>query len=94
MTERGYWRHCEFESDEIGVRDLRRFREYEVFVSMAYEVSVITTVVCSAHMQQVRSSIEQGINTYKVEVVQLKQKNEDHELQNVWRKLQVVSSKL
>ena len=84
----GYWRHYEFESDEIRVKDLRRFREYEAFVSMTYEVPVITTVVCSADMKQVRSCIEQGINTYKVEVVQLKQKNADWELQNIWSKME------
>ena len=84
----GYWRHYEFESDEIRVKDLRRFREYEAFVSMTYEVPVITTVVCSADIEQVRSCMEQGINTYKVEVVQLKQKNADQELQNIWRKLE------
>ena len=84
----GYWRHYEFESDEIRVKDLRRFREYEAFVSMAYEVPVITTVVCSADMKQVRSCIEQGINTYKVEVVQLKQKNADQELRKIWSKLE------
>lgn len=57
-------------------------------MSMTYEVPVITTVVCSADMKQVRSCIVQGINTYKVEVVQLKQKNADRELQNIWSKME------
>ena len=39
-------------------------------------------------MKQVRACIEQGINTYKVEVVQLKQKNADWELQNIWSKVE------
>lgn len=80
----GYWRHYEFESDRISVKDMRRFREYEAFLSMTYQMPVITTVLCSAKMKKARRKIKEGINTYHVEVVQLKKKDADKVLSKIW----------
>ncbi|MFR2694419.1 MAG: hypothetical protein ACLTBV_31310 [Enterocloster bolteae] len=41
--EDGSLRHLEFESDSITSRDLRRFREYEAYLSLIYNCPVITT---------------------------------------------------
>lgn len=78
------WRHYEFESDRISVEDLRRFREYEAYLSMTQAVPVITTVLCSADVKEALSGMVQGINTYQVEVVQMKQRDADQELKNIW----------
>ena len=36
----GSWRHLEFESDSIQEKDLRRFREYEAYIGLTYDVPV------------------------------------------------------
>ena len=83
----GYWRHYEFESDRITVSDMRRFREYESFLSMTHRVPVITTVLCSAKVKKLRSKIKEGINTYRVETVHLKDKNADKILKQLQKKV-------
>ena len=83
----GFWRHYEFESDRISVADMRRFREYEAFLSMTYQVPVITTVLCSAKVKKLRSRLKEGINIYNVEAVQLKKKDADKVLRKAWKKL-------
>ena len=83
----GYWRHYEFESDRITIADMRRFREYEAFLSMTHRVPVITTVLCSANVKKLRSKIKEGINTYRVETVHLKDKNADKILKQLQKKV-------
>ena len=83
----GYWRHYEFESDRISVADMRRFREYEAFLSMTYQVPVITTVLCSAKVKKMRSRLKEGINTYHVEAIQLKKRDADKVLRKLLKKL-------
>ena len=85
--QEGYWRHYEFESDGITVADLRRFREYEAYVSMVYQVPVITTVLCSSRVKRIRSKLKQGINTYHVEVIHLRQMDGDKVLRELKRKV-------
>lgn len=65
--------------------DLRRFREYEAYVSMVYQVPVITTVLCSSKVKRIRSKLKQGINTYHVEVIQLRQMDGDKVLRELKR---------
>ena len=45
--EKGYIYHLEFESDEIVLEDMRRFRCYEAVLSYNYGAEVITCVVCT-----------------------------------------------
>ena len=85
--EEGYWRHYEFESDPITVADMRRFREYEANLSMQFQVPVITTVVCTAAAGKRRNSLEEGINTYRVEWVQMKDRDADQVLQEIQEKV-------
>ena len=84
----GSWRHYEFESDRISVEDMRRFREYEAYLSMTNQVPVITTVLCSADVKNLRSELTEGINTYKVETVRLKDKDADKILAALTRKVE------
>ena len=53
----GYWLHYEFESDGIAVEDMRRFREYEAFLSLSYQMPVITVVLCSANVKKPLSTL-------------------------------------
>ena len=50
--ENGSLYHFEFESDAITAADLRRFREYEATTSAAYEMPVITYVICSSRVKK------------------------------------------
>ena len=69
--------HLEFESDSLTTKDLRRFREYEAAVSRTFGVAVVTYVICSSHVKRLKSELTEGINTYRVKVIRLKNRNSD-----------------
>lgn len=75
--EDGTWKHLEFESDIISVDDLRRFRAYEAMTSHIYQVEVTTYVICTCKAKWQQSELQEGINTYKVKVIRLKDSNAD-----------------
>ncbi len=72
LMEDGTWRHIEFESDSILDEDLRRFRAYEGVCSYYYQVEVITSVVCSSAVRELKTELREGLNTYQVHVIRLK----------------------
>ena len=76
-TRHMYEDHFEFESDSISKEDLKRFREYEASTARIYNAPVITYVICSAGVKKVRDSITEGINTYRVRLIRLKDINAD-----------------
>lgn len=84
IMEDGSWRHLEFESDSITERDLRRFREYEAYIGMAYNVPVMTIVLCTSNVKVLRKELVNGINSYHVKLVRLK----DSVAEEVFEKLQ------
>ena len=75
--EDGSWVHLEFESDSLTTKDLRRFREYEAAVSRSFGVAVVTYVICSSQVKRLKSELTEGINTYRVKVIRLKNRNSD-----------------
>lgn len=70
--ENGIWYHFEFESDSITKEDLKRFREYEASTSRKVHGPVVTYVICSSKVKKIRDSITEGINTYRVKIIRLK----------------------
>ena len=70
--ENGSWYHFEFESDSLTIDDLKRFREYEASTARRINAPVITYVICSSKVKKIRNSISEGINTYRVRVIRLK----------------------
>ena len=84
--ENGEWYHFEFESDRIRIADLKRFREYEAATSRTYNVPVTTYVVCSANVKKTLSELQEGINTYRVNIVMLKDMDADEIFQKISRK--------
>ncbi len=70
--EDGSLTHFEFESDAISLKDLKRFREYEAITSRQCNTAVITYVICSAEEKYLKSEFSEGINTYRVKVIRLK----------------------
>lgn len=75
--EDGSWNHLEFESDSISLEDLRRFRAYEAMASHIYQVEVITYVICTCKAEHLQSELQEGINTYQVKIIRLKESNAD-----------------
>ena len=71
----GSWIHLEFESDSITKEDLRRFREYEAATSRSFNVAVVTYVICTSGVKQLLSKLTEGINSYQVKVIRLKNRN-------------------
>lgn len=67
----------EFESDSIRIKDLRRFRVYEAHISFSYDVTVTTYVICSSDVKIIRSELQEGINTYRVQIIRMKDKDAD-----------------
>lgn len=75
--EDGSWKHLEFESDSISQEDLRRFRAYEAMTSHIYQVEVTTYVICTCKAERQQSELQEGINTYRVKIIRLKDSNAD-----------------
>lgn len=82
LMDSGDWYHFEFESDRISKKDLRRFRAYDAVTSQAHEVPVITYVVCSAKVKNPMSCLREGINSYRIRIIRLKDQNVE---QLFWR---------
>lgn len=84
--ENGMYYHFEFESDSISTEDLKRFREYEASTARIYNAPVITYVICSSGVKKLRDSITEGINTYRVRLIRLKDENADQLLKQLSEK--------
>ncbi len=83
----GSWRHLEFESDRIREKDLRRFREYEAYIGLTYDVPVATTVICTSRVKILKKELVNGMNVYRVEVVRLRDRNADKVFEKLRRKI-------
>lgn len=86
VMKNGWWYHIEFESDPITKDDLRRFREYEAATSRSYGVEVLTCVICTANGKHIRTELTEGINTYRVKLIQMKKKDGDKILRKIQKK--------
>lgn len=86
IMESGTWCHFEFESDSITLEDLKRFREYEASTSRVYRVPVITCVVCSSGVQKLKSEFTEGLNTYRVKLIRLKDQDAGSIFENLMKK--------
>lgn len=86
MTDDGSWLHFEFESDALTLDDLKRFREYEAAISRTYKVPVTTYVLCSSDRKNIKTSFQEGINTYRVKLIRLKRKSADLVFRRIQKK--------
>ena len=78
--------HFEFESDALSIDDLRRFRDYEASTARIYRRPVITFVICSSKIREIRDQITEGINTYRVQIIRLKDENANEILEKLMKK--------
>lgn len=85
----GSWYHFEFESDRLTLEDLKRFREYEASTSRIFGVPVVTCVICSAKAKNVLSEYTEGLNTYRVKTIKMKDTQAEEIFQTVQKKKEV-----
>lgn len=73
----GTWKHFEFQSKNEGKKGLRRFRSYEALASYQHNVAVTTYVLFSGNIRNPMTELKEGINTYRIVPIILKDKNAD-----------------
>lgn len=70
-------KHFEFQSSDLSLDDLKRFRSYEAVTSYQYKSAVTTYVVCSGKIRKPRTEFTEGINTYRIIPLRLAEWNAD-----------------
>ena len=79
--------HIEFQTTDKGKDDLRRFRAYESLLSFQTGKDVVTYVVYSNGIQNVKTVLETGINEYSVKAISMFDKDGDIVIQEIEEKL-------
>ena len=79
--------HVEFQTTDKGKEDLRRFRAYESLLNFQTGKDVVTYVVYSNGIQNVKTILETGINQYNVKAISMYDKDGDIVIQEVEEKL-------
>ncbi|MCD7716119.1 MAG: hypothetical protein LUI39_06680 [Lachnospiraceae bacterium] len=79
--------HFEFQSQNGGKRDLRRFRSYEADASYQLGQPVTTYVLFSGNIKRPMTQITEGINTYRVVPIIMRKKNADTILKKLQKKI-------
>ncbi|MBU5227053.1 DUF4351 domain-containing protein [Clostridium senegalense] len=69
--------HFEFQTTNKGKMDLRRFRAYEALLSHQTGKDVFTYVVYSGNIKNSESTLETGINEYKVKSISMASRDGD-----------------
>lgn len=83
LTTDGFYIHIEFQTTDKKETDLRRFHAYDAVYSNQTGKKVITYVIYSGGITNVKSDLDCGLYTYKIQPIYLKDKNADE----VFRKL-------
>lgn len=87
VMDDGSWSHFEFQSTYHGTVDMKRFREYEAVTERTFDVPVITYVVFTGNIKNPMTSISEGINTYRIIPIVLKNQNADTVIQDIQVKM-------
>ena len=80
--------HFEFQSKNGGKKDLRRFRSYEVALADTYGMEVITYVIFSGNVKNPMTSLKEGINTYRIVPVTLRNKDADEIFEKIRKQME------
>ena len=86
LTTGGFYVHTEFQTTDKGEVDLRRFHAYDAVYSNQTGKKVITYVIYSGGITNVKSELDCGLYTYKVQPIYLKNKNADEVFQQLKQK--------
>ena len=79
--------HVEFQTTDKGKDDLRRFRAYESLLSFQTGKDVVTYLIYSNGIQNVKTILETGINEYSVKAISMFDKDGDIVIKEVEEKL-------
>lgn len=82
------WIHFEFQSRNEGKKGLRRFRSYEALASYQHNVEITTYVLYSGNIRNPVTELHEGINTYQVIPIIMRDKNADILIQTLQQKLE------
>lgn len=87
IMEDGSWIHFEFQSTNEGTAGLRRFRNYEATTSYYHKVPVTTYVLYSGNIKNPVTELHEGVNTYRVIPIIMKDRNADELFRELAKKL-------
>ncbi len=82
----GSWKHFEFQSKNEGTKGLRRFRSYEAVASYQYGVEITTYVLFSGRILNPMTELREGVNTYKIIPIIMRDKNADQVIAELRKK--------
>ena len=86
LTTEDIYIHIEFQTTDGGVNDLRRFRVYEAGYSYKTGKQVITYVIYSGGIREVRDQLQCGINTYRILPIYLNDQSADSVFERIKEK--------
>lgn len=86
LTKDGFYVHIEFQTTDKKEVDLRRFHAYDAVYSNQTGKKVITYVIYSGGITDVKSELDCGLYTYRMQPVYLKDKNADDVFQKLIQK--------
>ena len=86
LTTGGFYIHTEFQTTDKKEADRRRFHAYDAVYSNKTGKQVITYVIYSGGITNVKSELNCGLYTYRVQPIYLKDKNADEVFQKLKQK--------
>ncbi len=81
--------HFEFQTTNKGKLDLRRFRAYEALLSHQTGKDAVTYVVYSGNIKNPESTLETGINEYKVKSISMASRDGDKIYNDIVEKIKL-----
>ena len=86
LTKEGFYIHIEFQTTDKGEEDLRRFLAYDAVYSHKTGKNVITYVIYSGGIKSVKTELNMGLFTYRIQPIYLKDRNADEVFEKIRQK--------
>lgn len=86
LTKEGFYIHIEFQTTGKGENDLRRFLAYDAVYSHKTGKNVITYVIYSGGIKSVKTELNMGLFTYRIQPIYLKDRNADEVFEKIRQK--------
>lgn len=86
LTKEGFYIHIEFQTTDKGENDLRRFLAYDAVYSHKTGKNVITYVIYSGGIKSVKTGLNMGLFTYRIQPIYLKDRNADEVFEKIRQK--------
>ena len=86
LTKEGFYIHIEFQTTDKGENDLRRFLAYDAVYSHKTGKNVITYVIYSGGIKSVKTELNMGLFTYRIQPIYPKDRNADEVFEKIRQK--------